>query len=244
MITIQKAKLRTVQTLSERVKEFTLEVGGAPFNFIPGQFLTIHFQMNGKSFKRSYSLSQAPQPTGQLEFATAYVEGGVGSEYLFALKPGDELDISGPYGRLVLNDVALRFCLVGTGTGMTPYRAMLPQLSLKLQQNPSLRVVILAGYRTRQERLYHDDFLKFAKAFPQQVDYQTCLSREASIQDEMYERLGHVQTQFSRLNLAPKSDLVYLCGNPQMIDESYGQLLHEGFDSKQIIREKYISNKS
>ena len=50
-----------------------------------------------------------------------------------------------------------------------------------------------------------------------------------------------MQFIYPELHLNPEQDLVYLCGNPGMIDDSFSYLKEQGFAMQQIIREKYIS---
>jgi NAD(P)H-flavin reductase len=47
---------------------------------------------------------------------------------------------------------------------------------------------------------------------------------------------------FGSLDLSPTTDVVYLCGNPNMIDEAFQLLVDAGFPIPQIRREKYISS--
>ena len=44
------------------------------------------------------------------------------------------------------------------------------------------------------------------------------------------------------LDLNPETDVVYICGNPNMIDQSFEMLTNAGFDIKSVRREKYISS--
>jgi NAD(P)H-flavin reductase len=50
-----------------------------------------------------------------------------------------------------------------------------------------------------------------------------------------------VQSSFPELDLNPEEDMVYLCGNPGMVDESFSDLKDRGFAIQRIVREKYIS---
>ncbi|WP_373289467.1 hypothetical protein, partial [Alicyclobacillus cellulosilyticus] len=77
---------------------------------------------------------------------------------LFNLKPGDAIDINGPFGRLILKDeVPKRYIFVATSTGITPYRAMLPALQKRLEENKLLEVVILQGAQKSEDILYGDE---------------------------------------------------------------------------------------
>lgn len=234
-------KLVSSWMIAPGVKHFVLQSPiHAPMQPIPGQFITLHFKVDGKDYKRSYSVANAADETGHIEFAASYIENGVGSTYLFGLQPDDEVSVTGPVGRLILKETPRRYVLVGTGTGVTPYRAMLPQLHEKMTANPALKLVILQGVRTQAELIYAEDFRQFARSHPMAV-FRACLSREQKPSLEADEVRGHVQTHFETLALDPNEDLVYLCGNPQMIDEAYAWLTQHGFTVHQVVREKYIS---
>lgn len=235
--------LKESYMISPKVKHFIFERTQSPaFIYQPGHFITIHFEHNGKQLKRSYSIANSPKEDNCIEFAAGYFEGGPGTELLFNLKPGDSINVNGPFGRLILKEQdPKRYILVATSTGITPYRAMIDELSKKLKQQANLQVVILQGVQKREEVLYGDEFAAFAKNFPQQVTFKTCLSKMSPEELNPAEHAGYVQFVFPELHLKPKQDLVYLCGNPGMIDEAFNYLKDQGFAMQHIIREKYIS---
>lgn len=229
--------------ITPRVKHFVFKCNLTPaFQFTPGQFITIHFERDGKVIKRSYSLANEPTQNNCIEFAAGYVEGGPGTDLLFSLKPSDTVQINGPFGRLTLkDDIPNRYLLIATSTGITPYRAMLSQLGQRLTQDPTLEVVILQGVQKKEDLLYAQDFLDFAKNHPK-ARFIPCFSKEPLSALAEGEFNGYVQHQFPALHLNPKTDIVYLCGNPSMIDEAFAELKNKEFAMQQIIREKYISN--
>ena len=229
--------------ITPKVKHFVFKCDLSPaFHFQPGQFITIHFDREGKSFKRSYSIANEPKQDNTIEFAADFVEGGPGTELLFNLKDGEQIQINGPFGRLTLKDeLPERYIFVATSTGVTPFRAMLGELKQRLQNNPNLQIVILQGVRKKEDLLYGDDFYHFAHNHPQ-VRFIPCFSREPRETIQEKERCGYVQQTFSELNLNPAHDVVYLCGNAAMIDESFNDLKSKSFATQQVIREKYISN--
>src|SRR5690606_3262637 len=91
---------------------------------------------------------------------------------------GESTDASGPFGRFCLMpaDANKRYLLIATGTGVTPYRAMLPQLE-RLIAERGIEVVLLFGARTPEELLYGDEFRAFADAHPG-FRFVPCFSRE------------------------------------------------------------------
>ncbi|RZA11328.1 MAG: ferredoxin--NADP reductase, partial [Lysobacteraceae bacterium] len=156
---------------------------GQPLDYIPGQFIQVHFQYaDGTPARRSYSLAtqhdHARAPGEAVEIAVSYVAGGAATSLFEGMDIGGTVDASGPFGRFCLlpQDANRRYLLIGTGTGVTPYRAMLPQIA-SLIATRGIEVVLLQGARTPAELLYGDEFRAFASAHPA-FRYLPCLSRE------------------------------------------------------------------
>ena len=91
------------------------------------------------------------------------------------------------------------------------------------------------------DALFAEEFSAFAKQFSGRFRFYLCYSREqATSITESHEIQGHVQDKFPGLALNPATDIVYLCGNPGMIDAAFGMLTEAyGFDKKSVRREKY-----
>src|SRR5581483_6758079 len=155
--------------LTPRVKHFTFNCQLNPsFNYIAGQFITIHFEFNGKILRRSYSIANQPLQNNRIEFAASYVENGPASQLLFNLKVNESVNVTGPFGKLVLKDsIPKRYILIATSTGITPYLAMLNELKQRLNKHPELKIVILQGVRKKEDILYKEEFLNFMNVHPQ-----------------------------------------------------------------------------
>ena len=221
---------------------------GLPLDFIPGQFIQVHFTYaDGTAAKRSYSLAtlhdHAMAPGDAVEIAVSYVAGGSATSLFEGLEIGSHLDASGPYGRFCLmpGDANKRYLFIGTGTGVTPYRAMLPLLE-KLIPERGIEIVLLFGARTPEELLYGDDFRAFADAHPQ-FRFVPCFSRELPADPHPDVRHGYVQQFLGEFAPNPDTDIAYLCGNPNMVDACFEALKEAGLPIPQIRREKYVSSK-
>lgn len=226
-------------TPSVRHFVFTREDGEAA-NFTPGQFIMIHFDHDGTPTQRSYSISARADRCADFEIAVSFVEGGRATRYLWSIDEGARISATGPLGRFVLRaEQPRRYVLVGTGTGVSPYRAMLPEIRRRIEHE-NLRVTLLLGVRTRDELLYGEEFAQFAAENPG-FEFVACLSRGLPDDSRPYERHGYVQHQFGTLDLDPELDIVYLCGNPNMIDDAVADLETRGYSPYQIRREKYVS---
>src|SRR6185437_13550327 len=115
MIEHFQLKLADSHMLAPSVRHLAFErADGTRFKFTPGQFIQIHFNYDdGKPTKRSYSVGTPAE-----------------SSEVGRLEHGGTVDASGPYGRFCLmdDDANQRYLLIATGTGITPYRAMLPKI--------------------------------------------------------------------------------------------------------------------
>lgn len=221
---------------------------GQPLAFTAGQFIQIHFDYaDGTATRRSYSVANvqavdAPADA-TVEIAVSYVPGGAATALFEALDAGDSVQASGPFGRFTLQpgDANARYVLIATGTGVTPYRAMLPALE-QLMATRGIEVVLLQGARSLSELLYHDEFRAFADAHPQ-FRYRPCLSRELPADPHPDVHHGYVQQALPSIAPDPARDIVYLCGNPDMVDACFEALKEHGLPVPQIRREKYVSSK-
>ena len=221
---------------------------GQPLDFIPGQFIQVHFSYaDGTATKRSYSLAtihdHALGAGETVEIAVSYIPGGAATALFEGLESGAHIDASGPYGRFCLmpGDSNQRYLFIGTGTGVTPYRAMLPLIE-KLIAERGIEVVLLFGARTPEELLYADEFRAFADAHPQ-FRFVPCFSRELPEHPHADVRHGYVQQFLAEFSPNPATDIAYLCGNPNMVDACFEQLKADGLPIPQIRRETYVSSK-
>ena len=222
---------------------------GQPLDFIPGQFVQVHFHYaDGTATKRSYSLATIHDhtlgPGEMVEIAVSYVAGGAATALFEGLEAGGQIDASGPYGRFCLMpaDSNQRYLLIGTGTGVTPYRAMLPQIEALIAQR-DIQVVLLFGARTPVELLYGDEFRAFAEKHPRNFRFVPCFSRELPAQPHADVRHGYVQQFLAEFTPDAATDIAYLCGNPNMVDACFETLKAAGLTVPQIRREKYVSSK-
>ncbi|HUD42843.1 MAG TPA: FAD-binding oxidoreductase [Dokdonella sp.] len=248
MIRLFPLRLVASRMLAPSVRHLAFErADGEATAFVPGQFIQFHFDYaDGTPTKRSYSIATRrddPATAGLIEIAVSYVAGGAATERLAALREGERIDASGPYGRFCLHDADrnARYLLVATGTGVTPYRAMLPDLARHIAGRPC-EVALIYGARSEAELLYAGEFEAFAARTPG-FGFHPCFSRVPRHPARPGDRTGRVQAALTELAPDPLRDIAYLCGNPDMVDESFALLQQAGLPVRQIRREKYLSSR-
>jgi ferredoxin-NADP reductase len=225
---------------------------GQPLDFVPGQFIQVHFNYaDGTPTRRSYSLAtihdHALGPGDAVEIAVSYVPGGAATALFEGLEPGGTVQASGPFGRFCLmpGDDNRRYLLIATGTGVTPYRSMLPLLEKAIAER-GIEVVLLFGARTPTELLYGDEFRAFAERHPG-FRFVPCFSRELPAPGSAHAhadvRHGYVQQFLAEFAPDAQGDIAYLCGNPNMVDACFEALKEAGLPVPRIRREKYVSSK-
>lgn len=215
---------------------------GEAVTYVPGQFFSLDFSYQGEEKTRSFSAIGRVDDlknNREFRFAIAAVPSGAATHYFFNTRPGDRAKMGGPFGALILprTDPA-RYLLIGTGTGVAPYRTMLPELEKRMRATPELKVVLVMGVRSPQELLYGAEFEAMAQNNPG-FSFYACYSLQMPDAPQPWENYGRVQTVFEKLNPDPNQDIVYLCGNPGMVDESDVWFSGKGFSASTLKKERY-----
>ncbi len=134
-------QVTAARELAPGVREIVLAPPPAPLSFLPGQWLSLQLPVGEHPpLVRAYSLAAPPSPSGELVLCLDRVPGGLGSEYLFRVQPGDEVVFGGPLGNFVLPESGGDMLWLARYTGIVPFRAML----LHLAGHPAAGSVTLA----------------------------------------------------------------------------------------------------
>jgi Na+-transporting NADH:ubiquinone oxidoreductase subunit F len=144
------------------------------------------------------------------------VPAGLASSYIFALKPGDKVNISGPYGDFFVKKTKREIMFIGGGAGMAPMRSHIFNQfrTLKTDRKASFWY----GARSKREMFYHDEFLDIEKDFDN-FSYHVALS-EPKNEDDWKGYVGFIHQVIAENYLnkhkEPEEIEYYLCGPPMM----------------------------
>ncbi len=151
---------------------------------------------------------------------------GISSSYIFGLKPGDRVWISGPYGEFLAQDTDREMLYLGGGAGMAPMRShIFDQLDTK---HTDRTISFWYGARSVCEMFYDEDFKRLEAAHPN-FSYNVALSdKQPEDNWDGYEGFIHQVCLNTYLSTHPDPTQIeyYLCGPPPMID-AVVDMLHE-----------------
>jgi ferredoxin-NADP reductase len=245
----QTGKVIRIENATEFTRRYWIELDAKqPFDFKPGQFVTLDLPIHEKPSKRwrSYSIASWPDGSNVIELVIVLLEGGAGTTYLFEhVTVGSELTLRGPLGSFTLPDPLEKdLFLICTGTGIAPFRAMVHHI---LNHNiPHQDIFLIFGCRLFGDALYQKEMEDLELKLPG-FHYMPVFSRETPTH---LIRTGYVHAVYQELCRKKKSALspgsgsvhpasFYLCGWKNMIDDAKKNIVELGFDRKAIHLELY-----
>ena len=138
------------------------------------------------------------------------------SSYIFGLKPGDEVTISGPYGEFFIKDSDAEMVYIGGGAGMAPLRSHIFELFKNRKTEP--QGSYWYGGRSMRELFYVDQFRAIEKEFPN-FKFNIALS-DPLPEDNWSGYTGFIHQvlhdEYLKEHPAPEDIEYYICGPPMM----------------------------
>jgi Na+-transporting NADH:ubiquinone oxidoreductase subunit F len=198
---------------------------------------------------RAYSLANTPEED-ELRFTiriatpppgVSEIPPGVASSYLFTLKPGDRLSLSGPYGDFFVRDTPREMCFIGGGAGMAPLRShIFHQL---LTAKTTRRITFWYGARSRIEMFYDEEFQDLAEICPN-FSYHVALS-DPQPEDNWTGPVGFIHQVAYETYLKKHEDPTeieyYLCGPPMMLRAVQNMLDGLGVEPEMVLFDDFGS---
>lgn len=170
---------------------------------------------------------------------------GIVSSYIFNLKPGDKVTISGPYGEFFIKDTEAEMVYIGGGAGMAPLRSHIFELFKRRETDR--KVSYWYGGRSRRELFYTEHFKEIEEKFPN-FKYYIALSSalpednwtvKSDIHDEENEGfVGFIHQvlleEYLGKHEAPEDIEYYICGPPMMNQAVFKMLDDLGVEPENI----------
>jgi ferredoxin/flavodoxin---NADP+ reductase len=215
------------------------------FPFEPGQYITIGVE----GVERPYSIASAPyEPLIELFIERVPSEqGGTLTPMLHARRVGDLVTMRPrAKGRFTLRAKMTHHVMVATVTGVAPYVSMIRQ-SLHDRaadtggKGGRHRFFVMHGASHCDEFVYDSEFRRLSEDHPHEIQYVSSVSRPSAARNaEWNGPVGRINMMLEECLMRwspPKEDtVVYLCGNPGMIDDAKARLLPRGWS---VAQEQY-----
>ena len=163
------------------------------------------------------------------------VNPGVCSSYIYSLKPGDKVTISGPYGEFHIKDTQKEIIFIGGGAGMAPMRSHI--LDLFLTKHTQRKASFWYGGRSLRELFYIDDFKKIEADNPN-FKFNIALSSPLA-EDNWNGYVGNIHEvlfeNYLKNHPEPEEIEYYLCGPPMMTQAVLTMLDNLGVPKENIL---------
>ncbi|MEW7290239.1 2Fe-2S iron-sulfur cluster-binding protein [Aquimarina sp. 2304DJ70-9] len=222
------------------------------FNYKPGQYLTLKFNLKGEEVRRSYSLCSSPTIEEPLRIGVKRVKDGLVSNHINDdLKPGDIIEVMPPDGRFyatVEQDNYKTYYLFAAGSGITPIISILKTI---LTTESHSFVHMIFGNRSQETIMFNEELNQLQERYKDRFVLIHTLSRPKSSWSDLWKssnetsfRKGRVDTQAVSwfINEYPpyaQNTEYYICGPGTMIENTKNALKSIDVPNERIFIESF-----
>lgn len=234
---IYEFKINKIIDHTKIIRELILELTNQEaFKFKAGQFVMLHVPVEGaaKPALRAYSIASTEEQTNGFKLIFKYVENGVASKFVWALKGDEILKMTGPFGKVFFQEPPTeQVVFLNTGSGISQHFCFIES---KMKQYPNLKYKLYFGVRHESDIFYESEMQRLKKSLPN-FEYHYVLSRP---QESWTGKKGYVQNFLNETNYKEIPTTFYLCGNGGMIKDAKHQLLEiDGIDKTRVWAEAF-----
>ncbi|MEM9331947.1 MAG: NADH:ubiquinone reductase (Na(+)-transporting) subunit F [Pseudomonadota bacterium] len=198
--------------------------------------------------ERAYSMANYPEEKGMIMLNVRVaspppgsdgIPPGLMSSYIFSLKPGDKVTISGPFGEFFARETEKEMIFVGGGAGMAPMRSHIFDQLKRIRTNR--KISFWYGARSKREMFFVEDFDGLAEK-NSNFDWHVALSDPQEGDDwDGYTGFIHnvLYEEYLKDHPAPEDCEYYMCGPPIMNSSVINMLLDLGVDRDDIMLDDF-----
>jgi ferredoxin-NADP reductase/ferredoxin len=236
-----RLKLFQVEEVADKVKTFRFKLptgGDIPFDYLPGQFLTLHMAPQGVPVKRSYTIASTPTWRDRVEITVKREPNGVVSRWLHDdLKVGEEVEVEAPNGTFIFTGAqAESVVLVGAGVGITPMMSVVRYLYETAWPG---QVYLILGFRSPQDFIFREELEELKARYS---NLRVTVTVSNPVNEAWAGKVGRID---EALLAGCVPDLArhraHVCGPPSMMEDVKGFLLRLGVNRAEIKTEAFGS---
>ncbi|TAK65252.1 FAD-binding oxidoreductase [Methylobacter sp.] len=232
------AVVEIIETARE-VKTFRLvnPTGGKiPFQYLPGQFLTLDIEPYGIPTRRSYTIASTPTWRDRIEITVKREEHGLVSGWLHdELRPGDSIKLLAPNGTFIFTgDDAPSIVLIGGGVGITPLMSVVRYL---IDSQWPGDIHLLLSFRALGDYLFREEADSLQTHNP---NLKVTVTLSSPGEDSWSGPIGRIDKAFLERTIPHIIDQrIHLCGPPPMMATVKTALSELGVPKAQIKTEAF-----
>lgn len=229
---IQFATVLSATALTPQVRQLVVLPKEQPIIFTPGQWVSLKLPVGIQPpLTRAYSMAAPSTPSGELTLVFDRVTEGLGSTYLFQLKPGEEVCLSGPFGKFVLPpSVDREILFVARYTGVVPIRCMIKELYARRYRGPALLIAVAPA---EEELLFHQELLTLAVTHSN-FRYLPLVAAAGEAQ-----AVDLTLSMLAPFLVGGEKVLPMLCGTKGFVRPLRARFVESGYDRKEVKAETY-----
>lgn len=212
-------------------------VGGViPFDYLPGQFITVAVPAGESRVRRSYTISSSPTQRDFVEITVKHDSGGLVSGYLHErLAVGDLLEVAGPSGTFVFTGRECKcILLIAGGVGITPLMSVVRYL---LDRSWSGDIYLIYGCRSPADIIFREELLYLAR---RHRNFRVAMTVTHPEGTDWNGNVGRIDKELISTSVPDlPSRYVHVCGPAAMMDDTQRALTLLGVPSSRIKREAF-----
>jgi Na+-transporting NADH:ubiquinone oxidoreductase subunit F len=197
---------------------------------------------------RAYSMANYPEELGVVKFniriatpppGAQGIPPGIMSSYVFNMKPGDKINVFGPFGEFFAKETDAEMIFVGGGAGMAPMRSHIFDQLRRL--NSKRKISFWYGARSLRELFYKEDYDSLASE-NKNFEWHVALS-DPQPEDNWDGLTGFIHNvlleEYLKEHPAPEDCEYYMCGPPMMNQAVITMLKNMGVEDENIMLDDF-----
>jgi ferredoxin-NADP reductase/Fe-S-cluster-containing hydrogenase component 2 len=234
-----KLELAETEMVARNVKTLRFRSPGGgpiPFDYLPGQFLTLHITPRGVAVKRSYTIASTPTWLDRVEITVKREEYGLVSRWLHdELRPGQQIEIEAPNGTFIFSGTeASSVVLIGGGVGITPMMSVARFLT---EKEWSGDIFLILGFRAPRDFVFQQEIRALQNRNTKLHVTVTMSNPGQEAWSGSVGRIGAPLLASTVPDIAARR--AYICGPQQMMDDTKTALCSLGVAEDQIKMEAF-----
>src|SRR5262245_11872529 len=234
-----KLRLSGIEAQTHNIKTFRfkpLDGREIPFDYLPGQFLTLRIAPQGIPTRRSYTIASSPLWRDRIEITVKRETHGLVSRWLHdELKVGDEVEIEAPSGTFIFTgEQAQSVVLIGAGIGITPMMSVARYLT---DTGWPGKISLILGFRAPRDFIFREELEELKRRNPNLTTTVTMSNPGEATWSGARGRISAELLASTGQDICARR--AHICGPPAMMNEVKLALLKLGVPEDQVRTEAF-----